>query len=124
MNRRIRFAALLAAGLVVGGCGGESSPGTSTSANATSAVTVDLRIANGTVTPTNGHNDAKVGQPIVFVVSSDAEDELHVHASPDHEFEVAAKPDQRFEFTVDVPGQVEVELHHAHRTVTTLTVRP
>ena len=46
-----------------------------------------------------------------------------MHSVPDHEFEVEAKPDQTFTFTIDVPGQVEVELHKLDRTVATISVQ-
>ena len=61
----------------------------------------------GQVTPTNATLGAKVGQPITLRVTSDANDELHVHSSPDHKFQVAAAPNQTFQFKVDVPGNVE-----------------
>ena len=76
------------------------------------------------MTPTNAEEQAVVGQPIVLEVNSDAPDSIHVHSVPAHTFDVAARPDQRFEFTVDVPGQVDVELHDLNRTIVTLTVRP
>jgi hypothetical protein len=56
-------------------------------------------------------------------VTSDATDELHVHSSPDHKFQVAAAPNQTFQFTVDVPGNVEVELHHLDHTIATIQVQ-
>ncbi|MCG5432592.1 hypothetical protein LV457_09865 [Mycobacterium sp. MYCO198283] len=87
-------------------------------------LTVDITISGGSVTPTNGSFDAKVGEPIVLRVTSDAPDELHVHSNPEHSFPVAAAPGQSFEFTVDVPGRVDVELHHLDKTVATLNVRP
>jgi hypothetical protein len=40
-----------------------------------------------------------------------------------HEFEVKAAPDQSFEVTVDVPGRVDVELHHLGVTIATINVR-
>jgi hypothetical protein len=43
---------------------------------------------------------------------------------PDHKFEIAAAPNQTFQFTVDVPGNVDVELHHLDRTIATIQVRP
>lgn len=85
---------------------------------------VDITLANGTVTPTNGRVDAAVGEPIVLNVSSDAADQLHVHSVPEHTFQVEPRPDQRFEFAVDVPGQVAIELHDLNRTVVTIQVRP
>jgi hypothetical protein len=48
---------------------------------------------------------------------------LHVHAEPDHTFAITPGAGQRFRFTVDIPGRVEIELHHADRTVATLLVR-
>jgi hypothetical protein len=31
---------------------------------------------------------------------------------------------QSFQFTVDVPGKVDVELHHLKRTVATIQIQP
>jgi hypothetical protein len=85
---------------------------------------LDITIAGGTVTPTNARLDAAVGQPITLNVTSDAADELHVHAVPEATFDIEPRAGQAFEFTVDVPGRVEVELHELHRTVVTIQVRP
>jgi len=85
---------------------------------------VNVSIADGQVAPTNATLQAKVGQPITFHVASDAADELHVHSVPDHKFQVAAAPNQVFAFKVDVPGNVEVELHHLDRTIATIQVQP
>jgi heme/copper-type cytochrome/quinol oxidase subunit 2 len=85
---------------------------------------LDVTIAKGQVTPTNATLQAKVGQPITLRVTSDAADELHVHSTPDHKFQVAAAPNQTFQFSVGVPGNVEVELHHLDRTIATIQVQP
>jgi hypothetical protein len=87
-------------------------------------LSVDVTIAHGQVTPANAVLQATVRQPITLHVSSDAADELHVHSVPDHKFEVAAAANQTFQFSVDVPGSVDVELHHLDRTVATIQVRP
>jgi heme/copper-type cytochrome/quinol oxidase subunit 2 len=108
--------AALICGLVA--CGG------SPSQPPAAAVVVDVAIAKGQVTPTNATLHAKVGQPITLRVTSDATDELHVHSSPDHKFQVAAAPNQMFQFKVDVPGNVEVELHHLDRTIATIQIQP
>ena len=109
-------AAVLVSSLV--GCGG--------SANKTAPgnLTVDVTIAKGQVTPVNATLQARVNEPITFRITSDAADELHVHSVPDHEFKIAAAPNQTFQFSVDVPGNVEVELHHLDRTVATIQVHP
>ena len=84
---------------------------------------IDVQIKGGEVTPTNQQLEAKVNQPIVVKVNSDVADELHVHSTPDHTFNVEAKPMQSFQFSVDVPGKVDVELHHLKKTIATITVQ-
>ena len=83
-----------------------------------------VTIAGGKATPTNAALSARVGQPITVHVTSDADDELHVHSTPDHEFAIAAAPNQTFTFTINDPGKVEVELHHLDQTVATIDVTP
>ena len=85
---------------------------------------MNLSIVGDTVEPTNQRLDASVGQSISMSIPSDVADELHVHSVPEHTFEIEPGKDQLFTFTVDVPGQVDVELHHSDRTVATLVVRP
>jgi heme/copper-type cytochrome/quinol oxidase subunit 2 len=111
-------AALLICGLVA--CSG--SPKATQPSGA--GLVVDITIAKGQVTPSNATLQAKVSQPITLRVTSDAVDELHVHSVPDHKFQVAAAANQTFQFTVDIPGNVDVELHHLDRTVATIQVRP
>ena len=110
------WAAASICGLVA--CGSSPSPAPLASLD------IDVTIAKGQVTPTNATLQAKVKQQIILHVTSDATDELHVHSVPDHKFEVAAAPNQMFHFSVDVPGNVEVELHHLDRTIATISVEP
>ncbi|MFV1366305.1 hypothetical protein [Mycolicibacterium elephantis] len=129
---------LATAALVAAGCGsqdGETAEGTSPPASPVSPsdvtdqqrpsdrVTLDLTIEGGQVDPTNEQLEAKVGQPIVVRVNSDAPDELHVHSTPEHTFQIKPEPGQQFQFTVDIPGRVEVELHDANKIVATIQVR-
>ncbi|SNT07629.1 hypothetical protein [Rhodococcoides kyotonense] len=88
------------------------------------SLTIDVVISNGSVTPTNERFEGYVGETITVNVDSDAADELHVHSVPDHSFDITAANGQSFEFTVDVPGQVALELHDADRTIATLAIRP
>jgi hypothetical protein len=99
-------------------CGGSQSQ------SPAAAPVVDVTIAKGQVTPTNATLHAKVHQQITLRVSSDAPDELHVHSTPDHKFPIVAASNQTFQFSVDVPGNVEVELHHLDRTIATIQVQP
>lgn len=122
-QRRLRCGlATVAAGSLLLGCATAEQTPTSVEGPA-STRTIDIRIANGAVTPANTRTEAEVGQPIVLRVDSDTTDELHVHSTPAHTFAVAAASGQQFDFTVTVPGRVEIELHHLGRTVTTLLVR-
>ena len=117
---RRAIGAVAFSGLLVGlaGCGGASKD------VGAAPLTVDITIAHGQVTPTNATLQAAVHQPITLHVTSDVPDELHVHSVPDHKFEVAATANQTFQFSVDVPGSVDVELHHLDRTVATIHVHP
>lgn len=130
---------LAAAGVValaLAGCSNkETAPSGSSSASATATtqlsnpqapparVYIDVTIAAGTATPLNQQVEAKLGQPIIVRVNSDAADQLHVHSNPEHTFGIKAEKDQQFQFTVDVPGKVDVELHHLDKTVATITVQ-
>jgi hypothetical protein len=132
---------LTAAALITAGCGGSDS-GSAASGSASSSqpstvspsdmsndqapptrLVVDVEIKGGNVTPTNEQLQAAVKEQIVIRVNSDAADELHVHSTPDHKFNVEAKPNQTFQFTVDVPGKVDVELHHLNKTIATIAVQ-
>lgn len=113
---------MLICGLIA--CGGSPNKGATTSAPGGAGPVVNVTIAHGQVNPVNATLQAKVGQQITFRVTSDAADELHVHSVPDHKFKVAAAPNQTFQFSVGVPGNVDIELHHLDRTIATIQVRP
>ncbi|WP_327151255.1 hypothetical protein [Nocardia sp. NBC_01329] len=115
---------VLALAVLVAGCASSEPERSGASASWTAeSVIVPVRIADGAVTPADARFEARVGQPIEIVVDSDTDDELHVHAEPDHTFAVTPGTGERFRFTVEVPGRVEIELHHAGHTVATLLVR-
>jgi hypothetical protein len=77
----------------------------------------------GSMDPVGEVVKAKTGQQITLVVSSDADDEIHVHSSPEHEFEVKAGDTRReFHFSVKVPGTIPVESHGLDVTILKLEV--
>ncbi|MDT5240756.1 MAG: hypothetical protein QOD97_2954 [Mycobacterium sp.] len=134
--------ALTAAALLTAGCGGSTSSDTATSGSSAPAtpsstaapqmsdqqepparLVIDVTIKGGEVTPTNAQFDANAKEPIVVRVNSDVADQLHVHSNPEHTFDIEPKIGQSFQFTVDVPGNVDIELHQLNRTVATVTVR-
>jgi ABC-type glycerol-3-phosphate transport system substrate-binding protein len=133
--------ALTAAALITAGCGGPTSsdyasgsasssqPSTVNPSDMQNAqapptrLVVDVTIKNGQVTPTNEQLQAGVKQQIIIRVNSDAADELHVHSTPEHNFNVEAKPMQSFQFTVDAPGEVDVELQKLNQKIATIQVQ-
>jgi hypothetical protein len=134
---------IAAVALIATGCGGSTSSDTSSTAASgsnppastdapqlsdqqapPSRLVIDVTIKGGEVTPTNAQFDTSAKEPIVVRVNSDVADELHVHSNPEHTFNVEAKDGpQSFQFTVDVPGKVDIELHHLAKTVATVTVQ-
>jgi sporulation-control protein spo0M len=140
-NRDIRLLVLSAAGvLLIAGCGGSdnSAQGSSSSSQPSTVspsdmqnqqappdrLQIDVTIKCGEVNPTNAQLEAKTNEQIVVKVDSDVADELHVHSTPDHTFKIDAKPAQQFQFTVAVPGNVDIELHHLNKTIATVQVQP
>jgi hypothetical protein len=133
--------AVTTAALLSAGCGGsngsDNASGTASSSQPSTVnpsdmsneqapptrLVIDVTIKGGNVTPTNEQLQAAVNEQIIVKVNSDADDELHVHSTPDHTFNVEAKPGQSFQFTASVPGKVDVELHKANKTVATIAVQ-
>ena len=84
---------------------------------------ITVSIADGKVRPLGKTYDATVGETITVDVTSDAEDELHLHAEPEQSFDVTPGT-QSFRFEVDVPGSVSLESHDIGGTIATIDVRP
>ena len=132
---------MTAAALITAGCGGSNGTDNASSSASSSPpstvnpsdmsneqappnrLEIDVNIKGGDVTPTNQQMNAGLKEQIIIRVNSDAADELHVHSTPEHKFNIEAKPMQIFQFTVDVPGKVDVELHHLNKTIATITVQ-
>ncbi|WP_406229282.1 hypothetical protein [Nocardia sp. NBC_01009] len=118
------LAAIIAGSAIVAACSTTPDPDrASPTVPPDAEVGIAVRIAGGTVTPTNTRTEARVFQLIVLRVDSDTTEELHVHSEPGYTFPVEPRAGQEFRFTVMVPGRVDVELHHAGKTVTTLLIR-
>jgi len=135
--RKIATAAAVTLVLALGACGGagdadagaESTPSASAEATdsqepADDAVVVDVTLADDGPTPQGDRVDVEVGQTVRLVVTNQSgeADEVHVHSDPEHSLEVAAGASGELEFTVDRPGQVAVESHHADAVIVQLVV--
>jgi plastocyanin len=121
----LRFAACLATGglLLVSGCAGSSTataPGTSSGAASspsdagTSAKATDIVVSvkDGKVSPKTHRVKVAVGSSVRILVSSDVDDEVHVHGY-DIEREISAGQSATIEFTADQTGVFEVETHES-----------
>lgn len=105
--------------------GDKDGPATATTEPADDAVDVEIDIEGGKATPAAAQVEATVGDKIALEVDSDTADELHVHSAPtEHDYAVRAADDQEFVFTVQQPGQFDIELHDAGVLVAQLVVRP
>ncbi len=134
--------ALLAAALLLAGCGSSDEP-TDESAPAAAAtpsstptpdaspsepaddgVDVEIVVEDGKVTPQGGRVEVKVGQEVTLSITSDAEEEIHVHSDPEHTYQVEPGDAITETLTIDRPGQVAVEAHHLGVTIVQLVVTP
>ena len=132
----------LAASLLVAGCASgpsaagqpSTAPSSSTASSsadddlpstttAAGALLIDITLADGTVTPNGAKYDVTKGQTIVLNVTSDHDDEIHVHSEPEVELEVAARQPVSRQFTVEQSGSFEVESHHPEKIIAILNVR-
>lgn len=103
-------------------CGGDDSEASETPPSTADPVVLDVTIADGVVRPAGEKLEAEVGQDIELRIDSDASDSLHVHSSPEQEYDVEPGDDQVFTFSVDTPGQVEVESHETETVVAMIVV--
>jgi len=131
---RTAAALVLAAALLLTGCGGTSAPGDtgngggqpSSSASSASAapLTIDITMTGDTVSPNAEKIDASVGQQVVLHVTSDTADEVHAHTGGDgYELEVAAGTPATGRFSLDSPGSFEIESHGRGKVIAILNVR-
>lgn len=115
-----RFA--LAFLLVLAGC--SSGSGSYGDKAAAPPANVDIVFKDGKATPQGKRVEVKVGQVIRLHVTSDRDDEVHVHSTPEHEYEIAkGTKDKLLSFSIDTPGQVAVESHGLGVTILQLVVR-
>src|SRR5919112_1729496 len=120
--RALRCIGLVAAAMALAatsGCGGSDSGDGADKP----PVIIEITEDGGHVNPSDGHAvKVAFGQEVQLNVSSDVDDEIHVHTEPDHEYEVKAGEDESFSFTVDSPGVYPIESHGLEVTIVKLQV--
>lgn len=85
---------------------------------------VNITIKDGKATPQGKRVEVKVGDKVTLVVTSDVDEEIHVHSDPEHTYEASPGKTLSETFTLKRPGQVAVEAHHLDVTIVQLVVRP
>lgn len=124
-------ATVLACTLVLAACGSsgdtqpsDAGPTAAKPSQEAAAKVVDVSIKDDNVKHQGKRVEVKVGQPVTLRVTSDSEDEIHVHSDPENEYGISPGPARDFTFRIDTPGQVAVESHHLEVTIVQLVVRP
>jgi hypothetical protein len=110
-------------GLSLAGCAASGSGGSDGASS--KPVTVTITEKNGAISPADGHVVAvNKGQKVQLVVTTDADDEIHVHSIPEHEFEVkaGASAQKLPPFSITTPGRFIIESHGLDVTLVTLQV--
>jgi FtsP/CotA-like multicopper oxidase with cupredoxin domain len=108
-----------------------SSPAAETSATpgktestTTNALTIDVTISGGKVSPSGRKIDVAKGQKVVLNVTSDVDEEVHAHALGDgYQLNVSAGKPATGSFVVRDPGSFYVEAHHLEKVIVILNVR-
>lgn len=126
----LRLAAGLAIGglLLVSGCSGASSnaappPGAAGSSTKSGQATdIVVAVKDGKVSPKTHRVKVAVGSSVRILVSSDVDDEVHVHGY-DIEREISAGQSVTIEFTADQTGVFEVETHESDLLLLQLQVQ-
>jgi len=83
---------------------------------------VRINVTADSVTPSGTQVDAKVGQPVTFVITAAQAGEIHVHSTPEHMIEY--KPGtSAVSLTFKTPGVIDVESHTLDKLIVQLQVR-
>ncbi|WP_199537260.1 hypothetical protein [Spongiactinospora gelatinilytica] len=119
---RAAVAAVLAAGLLVtAGCGRSAAPETAGSSEHAAQRHLFVVVGGDKVTGPD-LVEARTGETVQIVVTSDVADELHVHGY-DRTAELVAGRPSTLTLTAGIPGVFEVEVHENGLLLTRLRVR-
>jgi hypothetical protein len=103
---------------------GTASPSNAGSTPAADAVTINISIKNGQVSPSGEKINVRQGQTVIEHVTSDMDDEVHAHNGGDgYELEVKAGVPTTGQFVATDVGSFEVESHHLNKVIAILVVR-
>jgi Cupredoxin-like domain len=115
-------ALLLLALLSVGACGSGHSGSDATTSSSAATKVIRVSLKDGKVTPAADRVDVDLGSHVKIVVTSDSDDEVHLHGY-DIEREVAPGSPARLSFLADQPGLFEFESHKSGKLLFQLQVK-
>ena len=100
-----------------------TTPADTVSASASPAVTtIEIQLKDGKVSPNGDRVDLNQGDQFVLDITSDRDDEVHVHGF-DKGIEVSAGQHVRVPMTADRTGRFEIESHHPELLIVVLQIR-
>jgi len=114
------LAATAVVAVLVGGCSGGDDDGAITSDG--DGVEVVITIEDDTTDPSGGVVRVDEGEDITLRVTSDVDDEIHVHSEPDHSIPVTAGQETVETFSIDSPGTFEMESHRLETVIAKIEV--
>lgn len=120
-SRLIAVVAVVAAAFLLASCGANEPTAQPTSTAAARELTA--KIAKGDVTPSAERVEVKVGTLVKITVTTDTEDELHVHGY-DKKLTVVPSTARTLTFLADKTGRFEIEFHKADKLIYQLVVTP
>jgi hypothetical protein len=98
--------------------------GSATPSTSVSAVTLDITIASGKVSPSGRKIDVAVGDKVILNVRSDVNETIHAHGAGDgYELELTAGKQATGSFVASDPGRFVVEAHELEKVIAILNVR-
>ncbi|MEY9854760.1 hypothetical protein ABH935_000357 [Catenulispora sp. GAS73] len=120
-SRAIALAAVAVGAFGIAACSSAKSTPTAAAGGA-GPVRIAVQIAHHKVTPTDAVHDVHLGDEVVLTVTSDADDEVHLHGY-DKEIEIAAGKPGTIDFTANLPGIFEVETHKSNLQLLQIEVK-
>lgn len=99
-----------------------SAPAPSTPTSEAQALQLEITLAKGSAEPNGERRDVAVGTTVVITVTSDRDDEVHVHGY-DLEIPVKAGETVTKKFVADQSGSFEIESHEPELLIVQLQVR-
>ncbi|WP_328993853.1 hypothetical protein OG394_05735 [Kribbella sp. NBC_01245] len=84
---------------------------------------VDVKIESGKTVPSGAVVKVSKDEQITVNITSDIDDEIHVHSTPDHSFQISAGQKLEETFSFGATGTYEMESHRLKKLIVKFEVR-